>query len=572
MKRERKRLGDLLVESGVISSDQLREALDGQEKSGLKLGQYMIGSGLIRETQVIDILSRQLLIDKYSPEKYPYEDGIDVLISEDLAQQHRLVPLAKRGHLLVVGMTDPMDINALDTVEIATNLEVEPVICSENDFDMLFSSIYGRGVLATKAFDDFSEEQEKEDQELVPPSMDDQDISLDSMQEMADQAPVIRMVNSILNQAVREKASDIHISPEKDTVNVRFRVDGKLRNVPSPPKNSFLSLVSRLKIMSNMDIAVSKIPQDGRFSFSTLGREFNVRVSSLPTIHGENLVLRLLDRNAHGLTLDELGLSDIDLEKVKQAISQPYGMILSAGPTGSGKSTTLYSILRKIRQDDINIITLEDPVEYRLDRVRQVQLNKRAGMTFASGLRSILRQDPDVVLVGEIRDSETAHIAVQAALTGHRVLSTLHTNDAAGAVTRLVEMGLEPFLVSSVLLVSISQRLVRRNCPHCLEEYEPHHSLIKSFGLDNLREKVVFKHGVGCRHCHQTGFAGRVALFEILLLDDSIQDMILKGATSVEITRAAVKSKHMRTLKNDAARKAIAGITTLEEVATAIML
>ncbi|WP_241667381.1 GspE/PulE family protein [Pseudodesulfovibrio senegalensis] len=568
MKRERKRLGDLLIEAGVISNDQLMKALEAQEKSGLKLGQYLIRSGLIKESQLIDILSRQLLIDKYSPEKYPYEEGIDVLISEKLAQQQRLVPLSKRGHLLVVGMTDPMDINALDTVEIATNLEVEPVICTENDFDMLFSSIYGRGVLPSGVFDEYSEE---DDSEPVI-TEEDQDISLDSLQEMADQAPVIRMVNSILTQGVREKASDIHISPEKDSVNVRFRVDGKLRNVPSPPKNSFLPLVSRLKIMSNMDIAVSKVPQDGRFSFNTLGREFNVRVSSLPTIYGENIVLRLLDRNAHGLTLDELGLSDIDLEKVKQAINQPYGMILSAGPTGSGKSTTLYSILRNIRQDDINIITLEDPVEYRLDRVRQVQLNTRAGMTFASGLRSILRQDPDVVLVGEIRDSETAHIAVQAALTGHRVLSTLHTNDAAGAVTRLVEMGLEPFLVSSVLLVAISQRLVRRNCPHCLEEYEPHPALVKSFGLDNLKEKVVFKRGAGCRQCHQTGFAGRVALFEILLVDENIQDMILKGATSVEITRAAVKAKLMRTLKNDAARKAVAGITTLEEVATAIML
>lgn len=567
MRRERKRLGDLLTEAEVITEDQLEEALEGQSQSGLKLGQYMIRSGLLKESQLIDTLSQQLMIDKYSPDSYQFEEGIDTLISESLAQQHRLVPISKRGHLLVVCMTDPMDINALDTVEIATNLEVEPVICTENDFDMLFSSIYGRGMLPDGVFDSFGA-----DEDESGPSEGDEDISLDSLQEMADQAPVIRMVNSILNQAVREKASDIHISPEKDVVNVRFRVDGKLRNVPSPPKNIFLPLVSRMKIMSNMDISVSKIPQDGRFSFHTQGREFNVRVSSLPTIYGENLVLRLLDRNAHGLTIEELGFSDIDLEKVRTAINQPYGMILAAGPTGSGKSTSLYAILKAIRQDDINIITLEDPVEYRLEKVRQVQLNTKAGMTFASGLRSILRQDPDVVLVGEIRDAETAHIAVQAALTGHRVLSTLHTNDAAGAVTRLVEMGLEPFLVSSVLLVSISQRLVRRNCPHCLEEYEPHPTLIKAFGLHNYKKKMVFKRGAGCRQCHQTGFKGRVALFEILLVDEDTQDMILKGATAVEITRAAVKSRHMRTLKLDATRKALAGVTTLEEAASAIML
>lgn len=570
MRRERKRLGDLLVEAGVISADQLKEALAGQEKSGLKLGQYMIRSGLLKESQLIDTLSQQLLIDKYSPEKYPFEEGIEALVSETTAQQNRLVPLSKRGHLLVVGMTDPMDINALDEVEVESNLEVEPVICTENDFDMLFSSIYGRGVMPSGMFESMDEAIDPGAEPVI--HEEEKDISLDSIQEMADQAPVIRMVNSILNQAVREKASDIHISPEKDIVTVRFRVDGKLRAVPSPPKNIFLPLVSRLKIMANMDISVNKIPQDGRFSFHTQGREFNVRASSLPTIYGENIVLRILDRNAHGLTLSELGLTDIDLNKLEKAIRQPYGMILAAGPTGSGKSTTLYSILKAVRNDDINIITLEDPVEYRLEKIRQVQLNTRAGMTFASGLRSILRQDPDVVLVGEIRDSETARIAVQSALTGHRVLSTLHTNDAAGAVTRLVEMGLEPFLVSSVLLVSLSQRLVRRNCPHCLEEYEPHEALIKSFGLQNYKGQMVFKRGVGCRQCHQTGFIGRVALFEILLINEDIQDMILKGATSVEITRAAVKSRHMRTLKLDAARKALAGITTLEEMASAIML
>ncbi|GAB7023340.1 GspE/PulE family protein [Salidesulfovibrio brasiliensis] len=568
MKKDRKRLGDLLTEAGVITEQQLQEALEGQKKSGLKLGQYIVQSGLMKESQLVDFLSQQLRIDKYQPDRFPFEEGIESLVSESLAVEFRLVPLAKRGHLLIVAMPDPMDLNALDTLEIATNLEVEPVICSENDFDMLFNSIYGQGVVPHNMFDEL--EKEFDEEGIVV--QEDKDISLDTIQEQADQAPVIRMVNSILSQAVREKASDVHISPEKDYVHVRFRVDGKLRAVPSPPRNIFLPLVSRLKIMSNMDIAVSKIPQDGRFSFKTQGREFNVRVSSLPTIYGENLVLRLLDRNAHGLTLDELGLSDVDHERLQKAINQPYGMILSAGPTGSGKSTSLYSILREIRQDDLNIVTLEDPVEYRMEKIRQVQLNTRAGMTFASGLRSILRQDPDVILVGEIRDAETARIAVQSALTGHRVLSTLHTNDAAGAVTRLIEMGVEPFLVSSVLLVSMSQRLVRRNCPHCQEEYSPPDALVEVFGLSGVRDRITFKRSRGCRQCHQSGFLGRVAIFEILLLDEDIQDMIIKGATATEITRTAVKGKKMRTLKLDAARKAVKGVITLEEAATQIML
>lgn len=568
MKRERKRLGDLLIDEGVITQDQLKEALAGQKQSGQKLGLYMIQSGMIKETVMLTTLSNQLKIDLYSPDKYPFEEGVNHLINDQLAQKNRLVPLQKKGSLLIVAMPDPMDINALDTVEIATNLEVEPVICSENDFDMLFNAIYGRGVVPESSFEDM------EDAEALGVEADeeDTDVAIDALADMAEQAPVIRMVNSILTQAAREKASDIHISPEKTFVNVRYRVDGRLRAVPSPPKSIFLPLVSRMKIMANMDIAVSKIPQDGRFTFHTQGREFNVRVSSLPTIYGENLVLRLLDRAAQGLGIDELGFVPTDRAKVDRAINQPYGLILSAGPTGSGKSTSLYSILRSIASDDINVITLEDPVEYRLEKVRQVQLNTKAGMTFASGLRSILRQDPDVILVGEIRDEETAQIAVQAGLTGHKVLSTLHTNDAAGAITRLVEMGLEPFLVASVLLLCMSQRLVRKVCPYCQEPYDPPDTLIELFGLTHVRKKITFMQGKGCRQCSQSGYLGRVALFEMLYVDEMVQDLILKGATAVEITRAAVRAKTLRTLKMDAASKAARGITTLEEAARQIML
>lgn len=571
MRRERKRLGELLIEAGALTEAQLQTALSGQKKSGLKLGQYLTQSGILKENIIIDSVSRQLRIDRYTPDKHPYEDRIDTFLPEELAQRHRLVPLSKRGHLLLIAMTDPMDINALDAVEIATNFEVEPVICSENDFELLFGAIYGRGEAGKDLFggitsddDDITTQASGEEKE---------DIAIDALQDQASQAPVIRMVNSILSQAVREHASDVHISPEKDSIQLRFRVDGKLRMIPAPPKASFLPLVSRLKIMANMDIAVSKIPQDGRFTFVTQRREFNVRASSLPTVHGENIVLRLLERNAHGLSLAELGLSNADRAKVESAVVKPYGLIVAAGPTGSGKSTTLYALLRHINTPDINIVTLEDPVEYRMPTVRQVQLNRKAGMTFASGLRSILRQDPDVILVGEVRDGETAAIAVQAGLTGHRVLTTLHTNDAATAITRLVEMGIQPFLVSTVLLASVSQRLLRKNCPHCLESYTPRKDLLMAFGIsDTLLPKFNFQRGTGCRTCHQTGYSGRMAIYEVLQVDEMVQDMIMRGATAKEIAKACVQARTMRTLKADALAKVARGLTTLEEAAGQVMI
>lgn len=370
---------------------------------------------------------------------------------------------------------------------------------------------------------------------------------------------------------MREGASDVHLSPQQNTVQVRFRIDGKLHEVPSPPKHLFLPIVARIKILSNMDITVTRIPQDGRFTLKIEKKEINVRVSSIPTVHGENMVLRLLDTSAGVYSLDRLGMVRMDIEKIRTIIKKPYGMILSTGPTGSGKSTSIYAILNELNRPDSNIMTLEDPVEYRIDNIRQVQLNRKAGMTFASGLRSILRQDPDIIMVGEIRDSETAAIAVQAAQTGHRVLSTVHTNDAVGAISRFIDMGIEPFLLSTTLLASIAQRLVRTVCPYCREPYNPPEKILASWGLENW-DFANFQRGKGCNQCLNTGYKGRTGIFEVLYNDEMVQDMIMKKKSAHEISRKSVEAGLLKTLKYDAGNKVLRGLTTLEEATSAVMM
>jgi type IV pilus assembly protein PilB len=455
----------------------------------------------------------------------------------------------------------------LDSIEKLNNMEVEPVICSEAEINQLISSMYGMQsdlgeIIGTMEVDSKVEEESDNKDE----------VQVASLQDMAGEALVVRLTNSIFAQAIRDKASDIHISPQQTTVQLRYRIDGKLIEMPSPPKSLFLSVIARVKILANMDITVSRIPQDGRFTLKIEKKEINVRVSSIPTIHGENIVMRLLDMGAGIYTLNRLGMNAEDMEKIENICIKPYGMILSTGPTGSGKSTSLYAILNSINKPDINIITLEDPVEYRINDIRQVQLNRKAGMTFASGLRSILRQDPDVIMVGEIRDAETAAVSVQAAQTGHRLLSTVHTNDAAGVITRFIDMGIEPFLISSVLIVSFAQRLVRTICPYCKENYNPPASALASFGITTAEaNNANFQHGKGCSQCKNTGYKGRTGIFEVLVNDEIIQDMIIKQRPSPEITRAAVAAGKLKTLKEDAAQKVIQGITTLEEAASAVM-
>ena len=565
--RDKRRLGEILVKKGILTEEMLQRIVGEQKKTNLRFGQYLVRQGIVQEKQIIDILSEQLNIKKYQVNEFPIDMDLVRLIPIEVAQKNQVVPLKVRGNLLMVGVVDPLDIKVLDAVEKLTNMEVEPVICSEMEITQIINSMYGMqsdlGDIMGGMEIETKEQEEGEAKEEVQVSL---------LHDQAEEALVVRLTNSIFAQAVRYKASDIHISPQQNSVQLRFRIDGKLIEMPSPPKSIFLSVIARIKIIANMDITVSRVPQDGRFTLKVEIKEINVRVSSIPTIHGENIVLRLLDMSAGIYTLDSLGMDEVDMAKIEMMCRKPYGMILSTGPTGSGKSTSLYAILNSINKPDINIITLEDPVEYRVNSIRQVQLNRKAGMTFANGLRSILRQDPDVIMVGEIRDAETAAVAVQAAQTGHRLLSTVHTNDAAGVITRFIDMGIEPFLVSSVLLVSFAQRLVRTVCPYCKEPYQPPANSLARFGITEEEAKHAdFQRGKGCNQCMNTGYRGRTGVFEVLVIDEMIQDMIVKQRPSPEITRAAVAAGKLKTLQRDAAGKVMKGITTLEEAASAVM-
>ena len=570
--RNRKKLGEMLIEAELISEEQLKQAVIEHIRADMKLGQFLVREGLVSGSQITDLVSRQLRIKKYHPDLYPIDISLADILPLETAQKYQALPIARANSLLTVAMTDPTDINALDAIEVQTNLEVEPVICTYQEWNHLLGTLFGAystmgGML--ESMEGLEIERALEEETAKERSIG--DLEVRSLQDMSEEAPVIRLVNSILSQAVRDGASDVHISPDKDRVQVRFRVDGKLHEVPAPPKSMHLLIISRLKILASMDISLSRIPQDGRFTIRMDNKEINIRASTIPTIYGENIVLRLLDTSSGVFSLQELGMVPEDIEKLQTMISKPYGMILSTGPTGSGKSTTLYALLKQINQPDIHIITLEDPVEYRMNKIRQIQLNRKAGMTFASGLRAIMRQDPDVIMVGETRDAETAGIAVQSAFTGHRVLSTVHTNDAAGAITRFIDMGIEPFLVSSVMLICIAQRLVRKVCPYCQKPYEPPKAALSFWGMDQF-PNAHFVKGMGCYNCMDKGYKGRTGLFEVLMIDEMVQDMILKRCSAQEITRAAHKAGKLRTLKEDAAEKVAKGITTLDEAASAVMM
>ena len=548
------RLGEQLVLKGILTEEALENALSAAKAANMKLGEYLTSHGIVPEEDILKALSEQLNFPLYNPDEFPLDPHLKDLVPQDVARENRLVPLTLEEGVLYCALLDPNNFRALDTVEETCRCQMEPVLCTKADFVRLFSAVYGE-------YSAFSEMLGEIDADTAPDAgrADEEVITNNAV----DDVPVIRLVNLILSEGVKVGASDIHINPEKTTVNVRYRVEGMLRKASEVPLKLAPSVVSRIKIMGNMDISETRLPQDGRFTIKVEGHEINVRVSSIPTTYGENVVMRLLDMSAQRIyELPKLGMGPEDYKLVTQAAHKPYGMILSTGPTGSGKSSSLYAIIKLVNRDEVNIMTLEDPVEYRMAGVRQVQLNVKAGMTFSSGLRAILRQDPDILMVGEIRDRETAHIAVQAALTGHLVLSTLHTNDALSAVNRLVDMGVEPYLVASVLLCSFAQRLVRCVCPHCREQYQPSIGLLHVFGL--TPEDGPFFHGKGCPRCGGTGYMGRTAIFEVFPMLDELQEMVTAGKSKQEIYWRA-RELGIRTMADDAAKKIRAGITTAEE-------
>ena len=558
----KKRLGDILVEESLLTAEQLAQALYEQRRTGKPLAVILINSGLVSEEDIVITLSEQLGIPHLRVESYEIPPEVLAEVPEGIARRYHLIPVAKTGNSLTIAMSDPLNIVAVDDVRMLTGYEIETVVSLDSEINKAIDRFYAGKENIEDDFDDILRDAEA-DLETITESKDDVDIS--HLKEEVEQAPVIRLVNLTLVNAIKEGASDIHIEPFEKVVRIRYRVDGILREAQPPPKSLQAAVVSRLKILSELDIAERRVPQDGRFRIKFQGREIDFRVSTLPTYFGEKVVLRILDKGSLSLDLDKLEFEDQPLQDFRESLSRPNGIILVTGPTGSGKTTTLYSALHMLNTMDVNIVTVEDPVEYELHGINQVQAKPEVGLTFSSGLRSILRQDPDIVMVGEIRDEETADIAVKAALTGHLVLSTLHTNDAPGAITRLIDMGMEPFLISSSMIMAAAQRLVRRICPDCRKSYRvPPQVLERAQFIFEPGEEINLAKGEGCKRCGGTGYRGRIALLEGLKMNEEIQDLIMESASAGDIKRKAVECG-MLTLRQVGLRKVIARQTTLEE-------
>ncbi len=562
MTRKKKRLGELLLEANKITEKDLLKALEEQKKYGDKLGKSIVKLGLLSEREIIDTVSRQLGIPVININELTIPEELIRLIPSEMAKGSLVMPVIKRHNLLKLAMVDPLDINAMDNVARVVKMEIEPLMVTESDLKQALERYYGLKTIVEETLDRIKQQEVT----LVKDEGEDLDRDERISVDMVEEEPVVRFVNSLLAQALADNASDIHVEPSKHDMRVRMRVDGKLRDVPSPEKKLFLPIISRIKILAGIDIAKTRTPQDGRFNIRESNREVGLRVATFPTIYGEKVVLRLLDKSTSLYGIDNLGLLRDDKEKIKNVLKRPYGFILSTGPTGSGKSTTLYAIMNSINSPEKNIITIEDPVEYTLEGLSQAQVNPRAGLTFESGLRSILRQDPDVIMVGEIRDKETANIAVHSALTGHLVLSTLHTNDASSAVMRLVEMGIEPFLVTSSVTCVIGQRLIRKICPECKESYYPTDSIHKAF---QIKEDVLLYRGKGCPACTYKGYRGRTGIYEVLVIDDELREMIINRVSSETLKKKAFE-KGMRAMRDDAIMKVLSGVTSLEEALTVV--
>ncbi|MDP2913798.1 MAG: type II secretion system ATPase GspE [Candidatus Omnitrophota bacterium] len=557
MARQRKSLGESLVEEGIITAEQLKQAQEEESRRGLRLTKALVKLGFIAEDDLVSFLSEKLGVPKIELSNYLIDPKIVELVPEELARKYELIPVLKIGSRLTCAMADPWNILALDEVRARTGLVIEPSVAGETEIKKALNEHYG----AKGSMEDLIKSIDEKKLGIGA----DKEIDIKKLKGIVEEPVVIKLVNLIVMRAVKEGASDIHIEPEEETLKIRLRVDGLLHEIESPPKHLQSAIVSRIKIMADLDIAERRIPQDGRFTMKMEGKQIDVRVSCVPTIYGENVVMRLLDASSALLTLEELGFSKQMLERYNKLIIRPHGIILVTGPTGSGKTTTLYASLDKINTAEKNIITIEDPVEYKLAGIRQIQVDTKVDLTFANGLRSILRQDPNIIMVGEIRDLETAEIAIQAALTGHLVFSTLHTNDAPGAMTRLTDMGVEPFLASSSVIAVLAQRLVRKICAGCKEQYEPTKEALKDIGLLNERQNTVFYRGKGCPKCMNTGYKGRISIYELMIPDEKIHNAIVAKAPSDEMRKLA-RLAGMITLMEDGIVKIREGVTSVEEV------
>ena len=552
MQRKR-RLGDILVESGAITQSQLEKALAVQKKTRMKLGETLVEEKILTEEKLLKVLEYQLGIKYLNLNEMQVEKKAVNLINRTIAKKYNVIPVKMQKGKLILAMSDPLDILAIDDVRLISGMDVDVAIASKADIQKAINANYSTSEVASKAAKEFSEEMKQNT--VAQQQADEEDAGVTN-------APMVRLVNSIIAQAATLNASDIHIEPFENLVRIRYRIDGDLQEVMTPDKNTHLAIVTRIKIMGKMDIAERRIPQDGRIETTVDGRLVDLRISILPTVYGEKVVIRLLYRDSINVSKADLGFTDYNLQLFDKIIKAPEGIILVTGPTGSGKSTTLYTVLRELNDIKKNIITVEDPVEYRLSGVNQVQVNAKAGLTFASGLRSILRQDPDIVMVGEIRDNETVEIAIRASITGHLVLSTLHTNDTASTVSRLEDMGVEPFMVSTSVVGIIAQRLVKRLCPKCKKE---HITTPDEMKMLKITEPIQIYEPVGCNYCSNTGYSGRIAIHEIMVLDREIKSLINNRASVEEVKQKCIQ-KGMKTLNMTAGELVVQGITSLEQM------
>jgi len=558
------RIADILMEDGLLMPAQLNEVVELQRKQGGRLVRLLTDKGFVTEQDMVMAMGRCLDTPPINLAKIRIPEEVMNLVPKDLAKNYKLAPVCVLGPKLFVAMADPLNVLAVDDLKARTRMQIVPMIATEKSIMDSLSGVAHAAGQMDEVMKQAAEQAAKEEGDVETIANRREEIDLDKLAASTEEGPVIKIVNLILVQAIRDKASDIHIEPADKSIKLRYRVDGNLAEAPGPPKNLQNAISSRIKILAGLNIAERRVPQDGRFRIRVAGKEVDLRISFLPTVHGEKIVIRILDKSALTGSIEMLGLDEVTLAGFKKAIDAPHGMILVTGPTGSGKTTTLYSVLSELNNPEYNIVTVEDPVEYQLAGINQVAVNAGVGLDFSAALRSILRQDPDIVMIGEIRDNETADIAVKAALTGHQVLSTLHTNDAAGAITRLDDMGIEPFLISSSVILTCAQRLVRRICSNCKEEFRPEPELLERLGLDPNGDTVFYRGG-GCERCRGRGYLGRAAILEVLPVTESIRRLIIKRASAAVLKNQAV-SEGMKTLRQAGIDKAYEGVTTLEEV------